>query len=195
VPCVTLLIKALTEKNPRRPIKDKMDILAHFLWTFGIFFKSKDRVKAGLMGIMPDLLSFGPHMIMSLIFGTIAFGKPDINSIPNSVFVFYSITHSLIIFSLVMLLIYFFTKRVYWFVFGWLIHILIDIPSHSKEFFPTPFLWPLSDFTFNGISWGTPWFMIINYSTLVIVYSWLIFSTKGLNELFFLKRKPRKRKY
>ncbi len=53
---------------------------------------------------------------------------------------------------------------------GWLLHILIDIPTHSYSFYPTPFLWPISQYKFDGISWGTPWFMIVNYSSLAISY-------------------------
>jgi hypothetical protein len=53
---------------------------------------------------------------------------------------------------------------------GWALHILIDIPTHSLRFFATPFLWPLSDYRFNGISWGNRWFMLANYTALAIVY-------------------------
>jgi hypothetical protein len=31
-------------------------------------------------------------------------------------------------------------------------------------------LWPLSDYRFNGISWANRWFMLSNYTALVIVY-------------------------
>lgn len=53
---------------------------------------------------------------------------------------------------------------------AWAIHILIDIPTHSDKFFPTQFLWPLSNYKFYGIIWATPWFMIINYGALVIAF-------------------------
>jgi hypothetical protein len=53
---------------------------------------------------------------------------------------------------------------------GWALHILIDIPSHSLRFFATPFLWPLSGYSVDGIPWGNRWYMLINYSALVIVY-------------------------
>lgn len=66
---------------------------------------------------------------------------------------------------------------------GWLLHILMDIPSHSYDFYPTPFLWPISDFKINGFHWGTPWFMITNYSLIIISY--LI--------LYFLKKRNKKR--
>jgi hypothetical protein len=55
-------------------------------------------------------------------------------------------------------------------MFGWLLHILIDIPSHTLLLYPTPFLWPLSDIKVDGVSWGRPWFMALNYSALLIVF-------------------------
>ena len=153
-----------------------MDIIAHFLWTFAIFFKNKKRLVAGFFGVMPDIVSFGPHLVLSLIVSGFVFGKPDAASIPGSVHFLYSLTHSLIIFIFVMLLSYVIAKKVYWVMFGWGLHILIDIPSHSKDFFPTPFLWPISYYTVSGVSWGNRWFMIINYGLLAIVYSYLLLS-------------------
>jgi len=61
-------------------------------------------------------------------------------------------------------------KRVPFELLGWLLHILIDIPTHSYSFYPTPFLWPISQFKFDGISWAIPWFMIANYSALALVF-------------------------
>ena len=58
----------------------------------------------------------------------------------------------------------------YWEMTGWMLHSMIDIPTHTRRLYPTPFLWPLSDFTIDGISWGRPWFLALNYSALVIVF-------------------------
>jgi hypothetical protein len=54
---------------------------------------------------------------------------------------------------------------------AWLGHILVDIPTHSKRFFPTPFLWPISDYKVDGISWGVRWFMLANYGSLAAAYA------------------------
>lgn len=53
---------------------------------------------------------------------------------------------------------------------GWLVHILMDIPTHSELLYPTVFLWPLSDVYFNGRSWGNLPFMAGNYLCLVTVF-------------------------
>jgi hypothetical protein len=57
-----------------------------------------------------------------------------------------------------------------WEMCGWLLHILIDIPSHTLRLYPTPFLWPLSDLKVDGISWGRPWFMALNYGALLTMF-------------------------
>jgi len=57
-----------------------------------------------------------------------------------------------------------------WEMCGWLLHILIDIPSHTLRLYPTPFLWPFSDLKVDGISWGRPWFLALNYGTLLAVF-------------------------
>ena len=101
----------------------------------------------------------------------------------------YYLSHSLIIFAGIFLLVwairrYWLKSRqavpmngslmraggAYWEMTGWMLHILIDIPTHTRRLYPTPFLWPLSDFTIDGISWGRPWFLALNYSSLLIVF-------------------------
>ena len=152
-----------------------MDTFAHFLWTFALFFKRKDRWLAGLFGVLPDFISFGPHLVLSFIAGSVMFGRPELSNIPVSVFLLYNLTHSLVIFALAVLIVYLLTKKIHWFMFGWGLHILIDIPTHTKEFFPTPFLYPFPQLFINGIRWSDPTFMIVNYSLLVIVYSYLFY--------------------
>ncbi|MBS3168569.1 hypothetical protein J4216_05560 [Candidatus Woesearchaeota archaeon] len=150
-----------------------MDTLAHFLWTFAIYFRTSYRWLAGLFAILPDFLSFGVFIIYSLIFGTFHPGKPPLETLPEYVFIAYNITHSLVIFLIVFGLIYIISKKIPWVLGGWLLHIFIDIPTHTRDYFPTPFLWPISSFTLNGISWANPWFIIINYGLLIIIFAYL----------------------
>ncbi len=149
-----------------------MDILAHYLWTYAIarFARIKKAKTTGLFGILPDLMSFGILVAFLLIMGQFEFGKPHTHAIPPYVYHLYDWTHSLVVFGAAMMAVLLITKQLYMPMLGWGIHILIDIPTHSSRFFPTPFLWPFSDFTFGGISWGTPWFMLLNYSALAAVY-------------------------
>jgi hypothetical protein len=62
------------------------------------------------------------------------------------------------------------TGRPYFEMTGWLLHVLLDIPTHSAEFYPTLFLWPLSGFHFDGNSWGNLPFMIGNYLCLLAAF-------------------------
>jgi len=106
------------------------------------------------------------------------FGKPDLASIPNYVFAGYNFGHSLIIFLIVFCVIYYITRSVPIVIGGWLLHILLDVPTHTTEFFPTPFLLPLNNFRFNGISWSDPIFMIMNYGLLFVIYVYLFIKVK-----------------
>jgi membrane-bound metal-dependent hydrolase YbcI (DUF457 family) len=53
---------------------------------------------------------------------------------------------------------------------GWLLHILIDITTHSFSYYATRFLWPVSDFRINGVAWWTSLFWIMTYAALVVAY-------------------------
>lgn len=147
-----------------------MDIFAHGLWTYAVFHRKRYVWLATLFGILPDILSFGIIFAINLINGNLRRGPPPLNSLPDWLFAAYNMTHSFIIFSAVFLLIYIITKKWFWPLMAWGLHILIDIPTHSFRFFPTPFLWPLSDYKFDGISWATPWFMLLNYGALITVF-------------------------
>jgi membrane-bound metal-dependent hydrolase YbcI (DUF457 family) len=154
-----------------------MDTLSHGLWG-GVAFGRKNRPSFWLsffFGLMPDFLSFGPFMI-----GTILsmFNRPEFSGqrhptdadIPTFVHNLYSITHSLIVFLILFLVIWLINKKPFLPLLAWGLHILMDIPTHDKLFFPTPFLWPVSNFTLDGVSWGTPYIMIPDIVLLAMVY-------------------------
>ena len=147
-----------------------MDIFSHGLWSFAVFHKKKYALKATLFGILPDISSFGILFIINLINGNLRKGPPSLSSLPDWLFAAYNMTHSFVVFLVIFLSIYLIAKKWYWPLTAWAIHILIDIPTHSFRFFPTPFLWPLSDYKFDGISWATPWFLLLNYGALLIVF-------------------------
>lgn len=86
----------------------------------------------------------------------------------------YHISHSAIIFLAVFGLFWVIRRRPALELSGWFLHILLDIPTHSSAFYPTPFLWPVSVFKVSGIPWSTPWFLVLNYFSLVLVYFWLL---------------------
>lgn len=162
-----------------------MDIISHGLWG-GVAFGRKNKRNfwtAFAIGMMPDLFSFGILFMSNLLGITqgpqFSKGRPDAAMIPNYVHGLYDATHSLIIFLVVFLVVWAVRKKPQWLLGAWGLHILVDIPSHSKEFFPTPFLWPVSDFTVNGIAWGNPIIFIPNLILLAAAYSaWVIWGMK-----------------
>jgi len=174
-----------------------MDIFAHGLWA-GAGAKAlnkrdgKRHVSVWAMvlwGMFPDLFAFSiPFiwLVWGLVFGHIDFSQFAGHRPPlaepgqmDSVWALqisnylYNISHSLVIFSVVFFGVWAYFKQARLELFGWLIHILMDVPTHTYAFFPTPVFWPLFGWKFNGISWGQPWFMVLNYSLILLAYTLL----------------------
>ncbi|MCR4323242.1 MAG: hypothetical protein NUV61_04110 [Candidatus Azambacteria bacterium] len=168
-----------------------MDVFSHGLWAGAVGRgigqvggKKLSMWRAAAWGVFPDVVAFAPWFVW--FFWNIALGTMTVADLPRPEAVepavrdtlpifritslLYSVSHSLVLFFLVSVVVVLIMRRVPWVMGGWLLHILMDIPTHSYQFYPTPFLWPLSEWKFDGFSWGTPWFIIVNYSTLAIIY-------------------------
>jgi hypothetical protein len=52
---------------------------------------------------------------------------------------------------------------------GWWSHILIDVLTHSNDFYPSPVLYPLTYRGFDGLAWNTPGFAAANYAAILVV--------------------------
>lgn len=156
-----------------------MDIVSHGLWggaAFGKRNNGKSFWLAFLFGVAPDLFSFGiftAGVWLRITSGPDwSNGMPDQNLIPAFVHTLYNFTHSLVVFSFLFAAVWIVLKKPLWELAAWGLHILVDIPTHSSRFFPTPFLWPFSDFEFNGWHWGSPWVWYPNIVLLILVYAW-----------------------
>ncbi len=156
-----------------------MEIVAHGLWTAaGAITASRAtpvRIRttwAVWWGVFPDVLAFGPSMIAGvalLLFRgreAISAGAPHVHLGLS----LYPAAHSLVVFALAFAAVTLVARRVMWEMLGWLLHILIDIPTHSYSYYATRFLWPVSDVGVNGIAWWTPWFWGTTYAALALVY-------------------------
>ncbi|SRR3989339_385847 len=167
-----------------------MDVFSHGLWAAAlakiINFKKKKPIKVWLTafwGVFPDVFAFTP-LFAWIAFRAISgnFNVADFNpaemepASPDTLLIFkltnllYNLTHSLLVFAIIFLIMFLIFRRARWSTLGWLFHIIIDIPTHSYKFFPTPFLWPFSDWKFDGIVWANPWFLFFNYSLLGIIW-------------------------
>jgi len=186
-----------------------MDLFSHGLWTAaagkGINdFVLKPRAKKPLKlrwlvwwGIFPDIFAF--TIPIAWIIGGILLGDFKFSDVPspenmepmasgktNGIYQLsislYNLSHSLIIFGAVFAMLFLILRRPVWELAAWPFHILIDIPTHSYQFYPTPFFWPISGIKFNGFSWGTPWFLIANYSAIFLAYLFLAIKEKRLRK-------------
>ncbi len=196
-------------RHPRKrkafPVSNGMDIFAHGLWTAAaakaVNIKLAEKKQKLLSipwttfwGVFPDLFAFAIPFVY--IFSGLLSGSLHLSDIPRPHQVepptagtyrvirlaqqLYNISHSAVIFAAVFLLAWLILRRPVWELCGWILHILIDIPTHSYQFYPTPVFWPLSSWKFtDGFSWSVPWFMIANYSAIVVVYYILFFRKRS----------------
>ncbi len=154
-----------------------MDILAHGVYNIALqksirkdFKGRKQTLIAFWWGIMPDLLAFGIPFLVAIWSGSWDHhARTGGFDIADAV---YPYTHSLIVFGAVFLAIYGIRRKWYLPMLGWGFHVLLDMPLHTQEFFPTPFLFPISSYTLPfGVSWGMPAIWI---TTWIIVIVWLL---------------------
>lgn len=183
-----------------------MDTLSHGLWGVAVgqaiglkLGRRLDGWKFFLWGVLPDLASFGVPFVWTIyqvVVGGIAwgdFGPPRENGaapdhfrypIYNVASLMYGPTHSLIVFVAVILTVWLVKngrRRLSaasfpWPMLGWGLHVIMDVPTHSYRFYPTPVLWPVSNWKFNGVSWGQPWFMALDAVLLAATFFvlWLV---------------------
>ncbi len=161
-----------------------MDVLAHALWANAAFYKKykTDKKKlflSAFFGVLPDLISFSPIFIYRFLINTSVSIFDMSTPLAQYAHESYNFTHSLIIWAIVILVVTAIRKWKFWWpMFGAVLHILIDIPTH-KGFYETPFLFPISDYRFSyGISWGDQTFMIVNYTCLAAVYIFIFYLSR-----------------
>ena len=149
-----------------------MDTLSHALWGKGLFGYRQYRWFSLFFGALPDLFSFGLYFLFNLFFSSDGpkMGKPSLDEIPIWVFNLYDFSHSLIIALIFILIVYRFNKNLCFPMLAWPFHILLDVFTHSKEFFPTPIFWPISDYRFDGIPWSNPYIWFANIFCIFIIF-------------------------
>jgi hypothetical protein len=85
------------------------------------------------------------------------------------------VLHSAVVAAVVTALLWARTKALWLPLLGWWSHIVIDVFTHSAEFYPSPVLYPFTQRGFDGLAWNTPAFMAANYLALAVAatYLWL----------------------
>src|SRR5437764_1452465 len=155
-----------------------MDFLAHGLWGGAAFGRqNKSAWKwAFFWGMAPDLFAFGPAIVAGIITGDyFGWARYVPEGVIHSKITWYSnhayaVTHSLVVWSAVASGVWLIQKKFPWVLAAAGLHALCDIPLHTLQYFPTPWLWPLHTPLFNGIHWANPSFMLANYTLLGTTY-------------------------
>jgi membrane-bound metal-dependent hydrolase YbcI (DUF457 family) len=165
-----------------------MDTVSHAAWGYATLrWKGKKEAWAGaIAGAAPDLLFYIPFQIERAIrYGgfnmTVRSNKPemwreggpplppDFIDAYNHYYVF---THSFVIVAAVLGILWLLKKRWWlWLAIPYCLHILMDIPTHER--YQTPFLFPISTFTIQGISWSHPLIFWPNWIALIALHIWL----------------------
>lgn len=170
-----------------------MDIVAHMLWAgVGAALLSRRRAlrRRDVAGIvasaaLPDIVQFVPLAAwvaagdgsMSELLQHALARPGEEPALPEWV-QFYShhlhcILHSAVVAAGVTAIAWLATRTPWWPLLGWWSHIVIDVFTHSAEFYAVPVLYPLSGWTFDGIAWNEPWLMALNYAALAASALWV----------------------
>mgnify|MGYP001469698037 CR=1 FL=1 len=149
-----------------------------------------------IYGILPDFLSWGyffikktpfyisniPNYLSYLHKNNYNINKlnekirPPLNEYTNFDYTLYNIFHSIFTW----ILIYLLTKNKLFLIS--ILSIIIDIFLHSKDYLPTPFLYPLSNYKFDGINWGTLNGILITFIITIILYYFKDYIVNTINK-------------
>ena len=178
-----------------------MDIVAHTLWAAaGVTLLHRRqalsrRTAVATLGLaaLPDVLHLVPIALWWLFAdGTFAALRGYAIAVPGQEPVLppgvqlwshhlHCVMHSATVAGLVTLIVWL-ARRAFWIpLLGWWSHIVIDVFTHSADYYAVPVLYPFTERGFDGIAWTTPWFMALNYATLAIVGGCLVLSRKRAN--------------
>ena len=159
-----------------------MDTLSHALYGKGLFGYKKYRWYSFFFGIVPDIFSFGIYFIYLIVFSEFEFGGPSREELPYWVYDLYDISHSMVTALVFIAIAYKINKDFAWPMLAWPMHIIVDFFTHSIEFFPTPILWPISDYRFDGVPWSNPYVLVINFVLIFVIFIYRRKNKKALTK-------------
>jgi membrane-bound metal-dependent hydrolase YbcI (DUF457 family) len=177
-----------------------MDIVAHGLWAAAAVELARRRVPvsstvaraAVALAVVPDLLHALPLLPWAVAKGHDGFAALSAYAValpgqepPVPDWVTFAshhlhcIAHSAVIAGIVTLLCAMAARSVLPALLGWWSHIVIDVFTHSADFYPVPVLYPFSELSFDGIAWNLPWSLVANYALLGALWGWLVRSRRS----------------
>ena len=170
-----------------------MDVLAHGLWA-GIGVAAAARRwpvsrRAALatvaLAVLPDFAQLLPLIAAALwrgdgmrIVSAYVAALPGFTPVlPDGVALplhhLHCTMHSAVIAAAVTALVWLGRRAFWWPLLGWWSHVVIDVFTHSADFYPSPVLYPFTERGFDGLAWNTPWLLAANYSALLAAAAWL----------------------
>ncbi len=168
-----------------------MDVVSHALWGYAALRWRGPRTArwGALFGAAPDLLFYIPHLLRQIA----AYGVPGLleqfdragrnpniwradgpplpADLQDTYTHYYVLSHSFVILGMLMLAWWALRQRDLWLFVPWLLHILMDIPTHER--YLTPMFFPFSEFTVMGYSWNRTPVLIANFGGLLLAYAGL----------------------
>ena len=178
-----------------------MDIVAHTLWAaVGVtllhrrpVLPRRTQVATLTLAALPDLLHLVPIALWWLVAnGTFAALRAYAIAVPGQEpglppgvqlwsHHLHCLMHSAPVAGLVTLIMWA-AQRAFWIpLLGWWSHIVIDVFTHSADYYAVPVLYPFTARGFDGIAWITPWFMALNYAALAVVGGCLVLTKRRGN--------------
>lgn len=159
-----------------------MDTFAHALWA-GLGVAAARRrwpipramaLAAVGMAVLPDLAHLLPLIaggggLQTLIDYTLARPGAEPVLVPWVALLahhLHCILHSAVIAGVATLFVLRWRRRLLAPLLGWWLHIVIDVFTHSADFYPVPVLYPFTQRGFDGLAWNTPGFQLVNYSVM-----------------------------
>jgi hypothetical protein len=179
-----------------------MDVFAHTLWAgAGVALLHRrwpmaPRTTAATVGLaaLPDLVHllpivgwwlFGDGSLQVLQAYAIAVPNHE-PALPPPISLWshhlHCVLHSASVAGAVTLLLWALRRSLWIPLLGWWSHIVIDVFTHSADFYPAPVLYPFTERGFDGIAWNKPWFMVMNYIALGTVYVLLLRSRRSRHD-------------
>ena len=170
-----------------------MDIIAHGLWAgaIGGTLGRKVRISKSTLwwmialGVAPDIApmlpviayAFANPRSLQFIFAYVTATpglEPDLPAwVWQLTHHLHCAMHSVVVLGLLTAVMWLFMRRFPVVLMGWWSHVLIDIPTHSADYYAVPLFYPIGDYAFDGVAWHEPWLMAANYAALIAVYAWL----------------------
>lgn len=130
-----------------------MDIFSHILWAMLLFRNRLWREEALFFAILPDIGFL--FILMYVFFGTpmnVGWNQAMV-TMPDIYRQFYFLMHSFVALGIAAVIVWRLRPKMLPALWGWFLHICMDIPAHDGEF-GTRFLYPIfPDFYISGINW------------------------------------------